>query len=325
MNRPHILQTGPIPGMEAVSARCDVHRLWEAPDAERLLAEVGDRIRGVAAGPRVPVNATLMRRLPALEIVASFGVGYDHVDAAWAGEHGIVVTHTPDVLTEEVADLAVGLLLATVRRLPQADRYLREGRWLERPFPLTASLRGRTIGILGLGRIGRAIARRLEAFDLPIAYQGRRAQPDVSYTYYDDLAEMARAVDVLVAVAPGGRETEGLIGAAVLEALGPQGILINVGRGSVVDEPALIGALQRGVILAAGLDVFADEPRVPAELLALENAVLLPHVGSGSVRTRQAMGQLVADNLLAWFEERRALTPVPETPLDGTPQRPRGP
>jgi lactate dehydrogenase-like 2-hydroxyacid dehydrogenase len=218
------------------------------------------------------------------------------------------------VLTDEVADIAIGLLIATVRRIPQADRYLREGRWLTGAYPLTASLRGRSVGIVGLGRIGKAVAHRIEAFGLPIAYHGRSRQDDVPYRYYPSLIDMAADVDTLISVAPGGASTRHIIDAAVLKALGPTGILINVGRGSVVDEEALVEALGNKTILSAGLDVFEDEPRVPAGLIAVEHAVLLPHVGSASVHTREAMGQLLVDNLTAWFEGRGPLTPVPETP-----------
>jgi lactate dehydrogenase-like 2-hydroxyacid dehydrogenase len=258
-----------------------------------------------------------MRRLPKLEIVASFGVGYDHIDAKWAGEQGIVVTHTPGVLDDEVADVAMALMIMTVRQLPQAERALRAGEWLKAPFPLTASLRGRTLGILGLGRIGKTIARRAEAFELTVVYHGRHAQPGSPYRYYRSLTAMAQACDVLLVAAPGGPETEHIVNAEVLSALGPDGVLINIARGSLVDERALIEALRSGAILAAGLDVFENEPDVPAELIALDNAVLLPHVGSASVRTRRAMAQCVVDNLLAWSQGQPPLTPAPETPWRG--------
>jgi lactate dehydrogenase-like 2-hydroxyacid dehydrogenase len=297
-----------------LSERFTLHRLWEASDRDALLAEVGPRIRGVATGGHVRVDAALFDRLPKLEIVSGFGVGYDTIDAAEAGRRGIVVTNTPDVLTDEVADLALGLLLATVRHLPQVDRYLRAGKWLEKPYPLTPTLRGRKVGILGLGRIGKAIATRLEAFGLEISYHGRKPQADVPYAFHDSLVGMAQAVDVLMAVAPGGAETKHIINAEVLRALGPEGILINVGRGTVVDERALIEALRSKTILSAGLDVFEDEPRVPQELIAMDHIVLLPHVGSASVHTRNAMGQLVVDNLASWFSGKGPLTPVAETP-----------
>jgi lactate dehydrogenase-like 2-hydroxyacid dehydrogenase len=241
------------------------------------------------------------------------GVGYDIVDAKWAGEHGIIVTNTPDVLNEEVADLAIGLLLATVRQIPQCDRYLRAGKWLEKPYPLTATLRERTMGILGLGRIGKAIAKRAEAFGIAIAYHGRNQQADVPYAYHPTLAGLAEACDILMIIAPGGPETRNIVNKEILEALGPNGILINVARGTLVDEPALITALREGKILSAGLDVFADEPRVPQELIDMEQVVLLPHVGSASHHTRNAMGQLVVDNLASWAAGKGPLTPVAET------------
>ncbi|MCJ2044460.1 2-hydroxyacid dehydrogenase [Methylobacterium sp. J-078] len=300
--------------MAEVERHFTLHRLDTAPDPEAFLRTVGPRLRGLATGAQAPVDRALLTRLPNLEIVASLGVGYDTIDTAAAAAQGVVVTNTPDVLTDEVADLALGLLLATVRQIPQADRYLRAGHWPRQTYPLTPTLRGRTVGILGLGRIGRAIARRLEGFGVAIAYHGRRPQADVPYAYHPILLGMAQAVDVLLVVAPGGPETNGLVDAAVLEALGPQGLVVNVARGSVIDEAALIAALQAGTILGAGLDVFAREPHVPPELVAMDHVVLLPHVGSASVHTRAAMGRLVVDNLIAWFDGRGPLTPVPETP-----------
>jgi len=221
------------------------------------------------------------------------------------------------VLDDEVADTAMALTIMAVRRLPQAERFLREGKWVENSFPLTASLRGRTMGILGLGRIGRAIADRAKSFGLDIAYHGRREQPDVPYRYHASLLDMAKACDILMVAAPGGPETRRLVDAEVLRALGSDGVLINIARGSLVDEQALIEALRTGVILAAGLDVLDNEPHVPAELIALDNAVLLPHVGSASVKTRRAMADCVVDNLVAWSEGRPPLTPVAETPWPG--------
>jgi lactate dehydrogenase-like 2-hydroxyacid dehydrogenase len=299
----------------AIEMRMKLHRLWREQDPGSALDRLGPRIRGIAAtGHLAKVDAELMRRLPKLEIVASFGVGYDHVDAKWAGEHGIIVTHTPGVLDEEVADTAFGLLLCTVRELPQAERYLREGRWLKANYPLTASLRGRTMGILGLGRIGKAIARRAVAFGLDVVYHGRKPQEGAPYLYYPTLIGMAQACDILMVVAPGGAQTKNIINREVLEALGPDGVLINVSRGSLVDEEALIEALKSKKVLAAGLDVFFHEPDVPDGLLALNNAVLLPHVGSASHRTRQAMADLVVANLYSWIDGKGPLTPVPETP-----------
>ncbi len=318
MAQTDILMMGPMLPlvMTGLEGRFRVHRLWEQEDPDAFLRDKGAAIRGVAAAvSRRPVRAEIIAALPNLEIVANFGVGYENVDVLAAARRGVVVTNTPDVLTEEVADLSVGLVIATVRRIPEADRYLREGRWPEAPFPLTGTLRGKTVGILGLGRIGRAIATRLEAFGLAIAYCGRRRQDDVPYAYHPDAVALAGACDILVVVTPGGEETRNLVDARVLKALGPDGILINVGRGSVVDEPALIQALKDGTIAAAGLDVFADEPRVPDALIACPNTVLLPHVASASQHTRDAMGQLVVDNLVSWFEGRGPVTPVAETPV----------
>ncbi len=316
-DKAEVLVLAPKPTIvEGLEKAFTLHKLWEAPDREALIASVAPRVSAIASpGGHAPVDAQLMSRLPKLKIVSSFGVGYDHVDAKWAGAHGIVVTNTPDVLTEEVADTALGLLLCTVREFGEAERYVRAGKWTKQNYPLSkATLRDRTVGIVGLGRIGKAIARRLDAMRVPVVYHGRHAQADVPYRHYPDLIDMARAVDVLLVVTPGGTETKNLIDAAVLEALGPNGILINMARGSVVDEPALIEALRAKKILSAGLDVYVDEPQVPPELIAMEHVVLFPHLGSASVHTRRAMDQLVVDNLVAWGAGRPPLTPVPETP-----------
>lgn len=293
--RPAVLLTGPV--MEDVvehqlSARCTLVPI------ETLDASNAAGVRAIATRGKVRVDDALMARLPDLEIVANFGVGYDTVDAAAAARRGVMVTNTPDVLNEEVADLTLGLLLATVRDIVQADRFVRAGGWKAAAFPLGPTLRDRTVGILGMGRIGKAIARRLDAFSVPVVYHTRRPQPDVSYRYYPHLVDMARAVDVLVVIVPGGPATRHLVNAEVLAALGPDGIFINVARGTVVDEAALLAALKERTILAAGLDVFEDEPNVPEGFLALDNVVLLPHVGSSTRYTRGAMGQLVVDNIL---------------------------
>lgn len=293
-----------------------LHKVFEAKDREAFLAEIAPKVRGLAiAYTANKVDGAFMSRFPKLEIVSSFGVGYDHVDAKWAGDHGIIVTNTPDVLNEEVADTALGLLLCTVREFPQAERYLRAGKWEKAGYPLSkATLRDRTVGIVGMGRIGKAIARRLDAFGVPVVYHSRNPQPGVSYKYYPDLVAMARDVDTLMVIVPGGAATKNLINRQVLEALGPNGILINMARGSVVDEPVLIEALKSKTILSAGLDVFVNEPHVPPELIAMDNVVLFPHLGSASEFTRRAMDQLVVDNLLAWFSGKPPLTPVQETP-----------
>jgi lactate dehydrogenase-like 2-hydroxyacid dehydrogenase len=302
--------------VDGLSAAVNVHKLAETQDRNAFLAELAPRVRAVAvSGPVEPINEALMGRFPRLEIVSSFGVGYDHVDAKWAGAHGITVTNTPDVLNEEVADTALGLLLCTVREFPQAERYLRAGKWVEKAYPLSkGTLRDRTVGIVGMGRIGKAIARRLDAFGVPVVYHSRNPQASVPYRYYPNLVDMARDVDTLMVIVPGGASTQNMINAAVLEALGPNGILINMARGSVVDEAALIKALSERKIMSAGLDVFVKEPVVPQELIDMEHVVLFPHLGSASVATRRAMDQLVVDNLLAWAAGKAPLTPVAETP-----------
>ncbi|MBN9064215.1 MAG: 2-hydroxyacid dehydrogenase [Rhizobiales bacterium 65-9] len=300
--------------VEGVDRAFRLHKLWEAKDREAALAEIAPTIRGVAVGGHTVVDDKFLAQFPKLEIVSSMGVGYDHIDARAAAKRGVIVTNTPGVLDEEVADTCLGLILCAVRRLPQSERYLRAGKWLKGNFPLSPTLRGRTAGILGLGRIGKAIARRLEAFGVEVCYHGRNEQPGVGYVYYPTLLELARNVDLLICVAPGGAETRHLVNAEVLEALGKDGVLINVGRGSVVDERALIEALRKKTILTAGLDVFEDEPRVPQELIDMEDVVLFPHVGSASVHTRDAMAQLVVDNLIDYFSGKAPRTPVPETP-----------
>lgn len=316
MTRPHILMPAKMADsvIEALDARFVLHRLWEQENRGAYLARVAPDIVGLAASTLAGrIDADWFARLPALQIVANFGVGYDTIDAKAAAANGIVVTNTPGVLDDEVADLTIGLLLATLRRIPQADRYVREGCWRDAPFPLSPTLRGRRVGIIGLGAIGKAVAQRLEGFGVAIAYHGRSRQADVAYEYYATPVSIAGACNVLIAVVPGGAGTRHLVDASVLAALGPDGVLINVSRGSVVDQDALIAALQAGTIWGAGLDVYATEPDVPAALCALPNVVLLPHIGSGSEHTRRAMGQLVVDNLVSWFDTGRAITPVPET------------
>jgi len=285
----------------------------ERSDPALLTEGMKRNVRGIASSEEV--NASFIDALPDLEIIANFGVGYDVVDAVHAGKRGVMVTNTPDVLTEEVADTAIGLLINTVRELPRAETYLRQGRWRsEGAYPLTrATLRGRSVGIFGMGRIGRAIARRIEGFGLPVSYHNRRRVEDVPYAYYPSLLALAEAVDTLISIAPGGAGTAKAVNAQVLRALGPNGVFINVGRGSTVDDEALATALRDGTILAAGLDVFTDEPNVPEALLLCENACLLPHVASASAYTRQAMADLVVDNLISWFTRGEPLTPVPET------------
>lgn len=323
MSKPALLSTGLMMPLIAdqLEAAFEVHWMHKTADVDALVRTVGPRVEAVCTGAHtgVKTDAALLARLPALKVIGNFGVGYDTVDVPVAVGRGIVITNTPDVLNEEVADTALGLLIMTVRELAKAEGYMRAGRWpKEGDYPLTpGSLRDRKIGVMGLGRIGRAITRRLEAFKLPISYYARRKQPDVSYPHYSDLLAMARDVDTLIAILPGGPATQNIINAEVLAALGPRGIFINMARGSIVDEAALIAALKSKTILAAGLDVFWNEPHVNPELLTLENATIVPHVGSASVFTRDQMGQLVVDNLMAYRERKPPKTPVPETPFKG--------
>lgn len=317
----HALITTPVMAMirQQVENAFTAHVLYEASDQNALLAEVGQDIDVICHGGHgMMIDDALMAKLPKLKIIANFGVGYDTVDAKAAAARGIIVTNTPNVLTEEVADTALGLLLMTVRELGKAEQYLRAGKWAsEGDYPYTkGSLRDRSVGIVGLGRIGKAIAHRCEAFGLPISYFGRSKQDGVDYPYFSDVRELAKAVDTMIVVTPATAETTNLISTEVLEALGERGVLINIARGAVVDETALIKALRAGTILSAGLDVMWDEPNINTELMELENAVLLPHVGSASIHTRNGMGQLVVDNLLAYKSGSAPLTPVAETPFE---------
>jgi lactate dehydrogenase-like 2-hydroxyacid dehydrogenase len=302
--------------INGLEPKVNLHDYLGAKDKDAFVKSVGDKIRAIAiAYTANKVDAAFLQKFPKLEQISSFGVGYDHIDAKWAGEHGIVVTNTPEVLNEEVADTALGLLLCTVREFPQAERYVRAGKWADAQYPLTkATLRNRTVGIVGMGRIGKAIAKRLDAFGVPVVYHSRNPQTGVGYKYYPKLLDMARDVDTLMVIVPGGAATQNLINAEVLKALGPQGIVINMARGSVIDEPALIQALKNRTIYSAGLDVFVKEPAVPKELLEMDHVVLFPHLGSSTEVTRAAMDQLVVDNILAWVAGKPPLTPVPETP-----------
>ena len=298
----------------------EVHRYYKASDKDAMLADVGDKIEFVGCGGHgIRIDAALIDKLPKARIIANFGVGYDMVDTAEAAERGIIVSNTPDVLTEEVADTALGLLIMTARELSQSEQYLRAGKWATngdyRLSPQT--LRDRSVGIVGLGRIGKAITKRVEAFGLPVSYFGRSKQADVSYPYYASAVELAKNVDTIIVVTPGTAETNKLINAEVLKALGERGLLINVARGSVVDEDALMQALKDRTIFAAGLDVMMNEPKINPELMNIENLVLLPHVGSASVYTRAAMAQLAVDNLLACKAGNPPVSPVPETLFNG--------
>lgn len=310
MAKPDLLMIAPM--SDAVIAELEqdfaVHRLWEAEDGNLLLERLAPNLRFAATVGRCP--AGVIKALPRLEIVASFGVGYDGIDISAAREQGVRVTNTPDVLNDCVAEVTIGLMIALAHRLPQADCFVREGRWETGDLGLTDELTGKRAGILGLGRIGKEIARRLQVFKMEVVYHGRRRQLYEPYPFYSDLEAMAREVDWLVVIAPGSPSTERIVSRRVLEALGPEGYLVNVARGSLVDQPALIDLLASGRLGGAALDVFADEPRVPAELRGLDTVVLSPHQGSATRKTRAAMGALVAANLRAQLRGEPLLSPV---------------
>ncbi|HSQ82874.1 MAG TPA: 2-hydroxyacid dehydrogenase [Casimicrobiaceae bacterium] len=289
--------------------RC--HDYFLAGDKAAVLARSAAQVRGLVQGGGTITPTSLLEQLPKLEIISVFGVGYDGVPVDYCRSRGIQVGHTPDVLTDDVADVAVALILMTGRGFVRANRFLHAGEWKKRGPELTSKLGGRTVGILGLGRIGKAIAHRVEAMGMNIAYTGRKPQ-DVAWRYVPDVEALAREADFLVVACPGGAATHNLVDARVLRALGAKGTLINIARGSIVDEPALVRALADRTIKAAGLDVFADEPEVPGELLALDNVVLLPHVGSATQETRKAMGDLCKANLDGWFANGRLLASIPE-------------
>lgn len=288
-----------------------VHDRIHETDAAAF-SQAAPRIRAIAGGGESRVPRALMDQLPALEMISVMGVGYDGVDVTAALERRVPVTHTPGVLNEDVADLAIGLMLSVARRIPQADQYVRTGQWLNGPMPLACKVSGARLGIVGLGRIGQAIADRARAFNMSIAYTARHQKPDAPYRYYASAQALASEADFLVLVTPGGAGTRKLVNAGVLKALGPKGYLINVARGSVVDQSALVDALQKGLIAGAGLDVFEDEPYVPAQLRAMNNVVLTPHMASATLQTRQAMADLAAANLHAHFAGQPLLSPVPE-------------
>jgi hydroxypyruvate reductase len=290
--------------MEQLKQEFNAHA---APDASNVA-----KIRAVACGGESKVPGDLIAQLPALELISVMGVGYDGVDVAAAKSRGIMVTHTPDVLNDDVADVAIGLMLCASRQFPQADRFIREGKWTQGAMPLQRKMSGARLGIVGMGRIGQAIARRALGFGMSIAYTARSAKADLPYKFHADVRDLARESDFLVCITPGGAGTLKMINAEVLQALGKKGILVNVARGSVVDEAALIKALQDGVIAGAGLDVFESEPNVPQALRDMPHVVLTPHVGSATTQTRMAMADLAMDNLREHFAGRKVKTPVPE-------------
>jgi lactate dehydrogenase-like 2-hydroxyacid dehydrogenase len=304
---PGLLQIGSFPPEVQSEIDAGFARVNMA-DFERDPSRAGE-IRAIVTRSNLEVPAALVERLPKLEIIATNGVGYDLIPLELAARRGIVVTNTPDVLNAAVAELCVGALLSLMRRLPEADRHVREGRWAQASFPLTASLAGKRVGIVGLGRIGKDIAQRLAPFGVTLAYHGRTDQR-LAWRYEPDLAALARDADILIVAAPGGADTARLIDARVLDALGPQGWLVNVARGSLVDQEALLAALEQRRIAGAALDVFDNEPDIDARFFGLENVLLMPHIGSATVETRAAMARLMLDNLREWFKSGRALTPV---------------
>jgi hydroxypyruvate reductase 2 len=310
--KPDVLVVGRLMpyAMKKLEERYTLHKLAEAAEPDAYLREVGERIRGIASGG--DVTAAIIDACPNLEIISSFGVGTDHIDTEHAKTRGVPVCNTPDVLNDEVANTAVLLFLATFRNFIAYDRYVREGRWaMAGSPPLSRGIAGLRVGIVGLGRIGRTIAEKLQVFHCSVAYYARSERPDAPYRFYPDLVELARDSDALIVIVPGGAGTRNLIDRSVIDALGPDGVLVNIARGSVVDEPALVAALEEGRLGGAGLDVFADEPNVPEALLKMDNVVLQPHQGSATVETRQAMADRMLDNLAAHFEGRPLLSPLP--------------
>ncbi|CAK9185690.1 unnamed protein product [Ilex paraguariensis] len=307
-----VLMAGPMsPYLEKeLDKRFKLFRFWNFPQKTEFLKENSNSIRAVVGYTTAGADAQLIDSLPGLEIVASYSVGLDKIDLEKCKEKGIRVTNTPDVLTEDVADLAIGLILATLRKMCECDRYVRSGLWKKGDFRLTTKFSGKSVGIIGLGRIGSAIAKRAEAFGCPISYFTRSEKPDSEYKYYPNVIDLASNCQILIVACPLTSETCHIINREVINALGPKGILINIGRGPHVDEPELVSALVEGRLGGAGLDVFEHEPEVPEQLFGLDNVVLLPHVGSATVETRNAMADLVIGNLEAHFLKKPLLTPV---------------
>ncbi|MBW5416140.1 2-hydroxyacid dehydrogenase [Pseudomonas sp. MAG002Y] len=309
---PTLLLIGPLlPALQQqIESMYAVYKLWEVEDKNTFFKSHGDSIQGIVTSGIHGCKGEVIRALSNLKVIVSFGVGYDAIDIATARDRGVAVSNTPGVLDDCVADTAFALLIDVARGISAADRFVRNGRWLKEKFPLGRKLGGKTCGIVGLGNIGKAIAKRVSAFDMNVAYYGRHQQADVPYRYEPDLKALASQSDFLVLAVPGGNATHHLISTDVLQALGKDGFLINIARGSVVDEAALVSALQQGVIAGAGLDVFAHEPEVPQPLLEMDNVVLTPHLGSGTHETRQAMADLVLENLNLYFTSGKLKTPV---------------
>jgi D-3-phosphoglycerate dehydrogenase len=312
MTKPDILMMGPYPArdLDDLESNYKVHKLWEAVDRAAFLNEHGGNIKAIATRGEIGASAEFMKALPELEIVSCYGVGIGAIDLLHAKASGIRVTNTPDVLTADVADIGVGLLLAVARQIPHADKYVRDGHWRDANMHLVTRVHGKNVGIVGMGRIGVEVAKRLAAFDCAIAYFDINKRTDLPYTFVSDLIALAQRSEFLVVTLAGGESTQKIINADVLQALGSEGILINISRGLTVDETALLDALERNIIKGAGLDVFWNEPNVDCRFLKLDNVVLQPHHASGTVETRRAMGKLVRDNLAAHFANQPLLTPV---------------
>ncbi|XP_062089275.1 glyoxylate/hydroxypyruvate/pyruvate reductase 2KGR-like [Humulus lupulus] len=290
--------------------RFNLFKLWTLPNKTQFIKDHAESVRAIIGNSFSGADADTISTFPNLEIVSSFSVGMDKVDLNLCKEKGIRVTNTPDVLTDDVADLAIGLMLAVLRRLCESDRYVRAGKWKKGDYKLTTKFTGKRVGIIGLGRIGLAVSKRAEAFSCPIAYYSRSEKAGVSYKYYPTVTELAANSDILVVACALTEETRNIVNREVIDALGPKGVLINIGRGPHVDEPELVSALVEGRLGGAGLDVYQNEPEVPEALFGLENVVLLPHVGSGTIETRQGMADLVVRNLEAHFLKKPLLTPV---------------
>lgn len=312
MSKPELILMGEYAAtdMAALESKYIVHRYWEAAEKGAFLARHASTVRALATRGDLGVSGAVIASLPKLELICCFGVGVDAIDLIAAKARGIKVTTTPNVLNEDVADLALALMLGIARQIPQADAFTRSGDWAKGNFPLLTRMNGKRLGILGLGRIGMAIARRAEGFSMPVAYCTRNKRGDVKFQHYATAAELATHSDFLVAILPGGDATAKIVNADVLKALGPKGFFINVARGSVVDEPALLGALETKAIAGAALDVFWNEPKINPRFFSLQNVVLHPHGGSGTSETRAAMGKLVRDNLTAFFADQPLLSPI---------------
>lgn len=309
---PHVLMCGAYPAwdMEALASRYVLHKLWQATDRQAMLQACAAQVRAIATRGDLGASAALIAQLPALEIIACYGVGTDAIDLESARARGIHVTNTPDVLSGDVADMAVGLALSAMRRIPAGDAHVRSGAWASKSMDLVTRLHGKRVGLVGYGRIGSTVARRLSGFDVELGYFAQVARADSPHRFFASLTSLAEWCDLLIVTLAGGAATQGMVGTDVLRALGPKGWLVNVSRGSTVDEAALLDALEQRQIAGAGLDVFWNEPRADARFMALDNVVLQPHHASGTFETRQEMGQLVRDNLAAHFGGQPLLTPV---------------